>query len=292
MDTEGTLWPWKPTDSPQPPLNYSNSLSVRSANQLTQVRLPQTITLANRHLLFLLTLLAYITFPTTALKIPPKLQTLYTSLLNPNNTCTFPLASDFYSSSHSDPTLVYCGDHLPDSAIIYLQGVNGQLADMDLVEGYGVEGVEDLDAVVHPYVVLGNSDEVFFPERNNNRNSDEPWATFDPRLYGVQPLSVVAVVCGDELHYAVWGDVNGPDDPKPLVGEASLALATACFGRRMNGNNGHGETDMLYIAFAGLDAVPGADGAKWDAKNWKEFETSLEELGDQLVQRIGAWDGR
>lgn len=122
----------KPTDSPQPPLNYSNSLSVRSANQLTQVRLPQTITLANRHLLFLLTLLAYITFPTTALKIPPKLQTLYTSLLNPNNTCTFPLASDFYSSSHSDPTLVYCGDHLPDSAIIYLQGVNGQLADMDV----------------------------------------------------------------------------------------------------------------------------------------------------------------
>lgn len=95
-----------------------------------------------------------------------------------------------------------------------------------------------------------------------------------------------------QQHYAVWGDVNGPDDPKPLVGEASLALATACFGRRMNGNNGHGETDMLYIAFAGLDAVPGADGAKWDAKNWKEFETSLEELGDQLVQRIGAWDGR
>lgn len=46
--------------------------------------------------------------------------------------------------------------------------------------------IKDLNANIHPYVVFGN-------ER------DDGGATFDPRTYGVKPLSVMAVVCGDKL---------------------------------------------------------------------------------------------
>lgn len=71
-----------------------------------------------------------------------------------------------------------------------------------------------------------------------------------------------------------------------MVGEASISLATACFGDGMNGDNGHDEDDVLYIAFPGSDAVPGEDGADWDAKNFKDFEESLGGVGDKLVARI------
>ena len=55
-----------------------------------------------------------------------------------------------------------------------------------LVEGYGT-GQTDLDANAHSYVVFGNT-------------GDTPgWATFDPREHGIEPLSVMAVVCGDKM---------------------------------------------------------------------------------------------
>lgn len=82
----------------------------------------------------------------------------------------------------------------------------------------------------------------------------------------------------------MWGDTNGDDGP-PLVGEASLSLATACFGKSMNGNNGHDETDVLYIAFPGDDAVPGSS-ANWTATNFQQFEDSITALGNRLIQRI------
>jgi hypothetical protein len=71
-----------------------------------------------------------------------------------------------------------------------------------------------------------------------------------------------------------------------MVGEAAISLATACFGKSMNGNNGHDEDDVLYIAFPGSDAVPGDDGADWNATNFKDFEASLSSVGDKLVARI------
>ena len=64
-----------------------------------------------------------------------------------------------------------------------------------------------------------------------------------------------------------------------MVGEASLSLATACYGSSMNGNNGHGPHDVLYLAFPGSDAVPGAGGAAWNAKSFDEFHKSLESDG-------------
>ena len=58
-----------------------------------------------------------------------------------------------------------------------------ETAFMDTIKKYDV-GIEDLDANVHPYVVLGNS-------------GGSP--AFDPRDYGVKALSVVAVVCNNQL---------------------------------------------------------------------------------------------
>lgn len=141
----------------------------------------------------------------------------------------------------------------------------------DTVQSYGVDGVEDLDANVHPYIVFGNVGD-YSP-------------TFDPTAYGIEPLSVMAVVCANQLIYGVWGDENGDDDPQPLVGEASLALATACFGTGMTGDAGYDGTDVLYVAFTGDEAVPG-EAANWGADNYDDFEASIEGIGDRLVQRL------
>lgn len=73
-----------------------------------------------------------------------------------------------------------------------------------------------------------------------------------------------------------------------MVGEASISLATACYGTDMNGNNGHAENDVLFIAFPGSDAVPGADGATWNASDYETFEESISSLGDKLIERLGA----
>lgn len=97
----------------------------------------------------------------------------------------------------------------------------------------------------------------------------------------------MAVVCNNKLIFGVWGDENGIDGPHPEVGEASIALATACFGTSINGNNGHDGNDVLYIAFTGSSAVPGAKGANWKATNYNAFESSIQALGNTLVQRIG-----
>lgn len=48
-------------------------------------------------------------------------------------------------------------------------------------------GIKDLDAYIHSYVVLGNE------------GSKKGYVTFDPQKYGVEPLSIVAVVCGDKM---------------------------------------------------------------------------------------------
>lgn len=57
---------------------------------------------------------------------------------------------------------------------------------VDKVQGYG-KGLKDLDAYVHGYVVLGNE------------GSKHGYIEFNPQSYGIEPLSVVAVVCGDKM---------------------------------------------------------------------------------------------
>ena len=42
----------------------------------------------------------------------------------------------------------------------------------------------------------------------------------------------------------------------------------------------------LFVGFVGEDAVPGADGANWTAKDFDTFEKSIESLGNRLVERV------
>ncbi|KAI1820809.1 chitosanase [Xylaria intraflava] len=237
--------------------------------------------------------------------VPQNLKKLYDNIKSQGK-CSNVLQGGFYALDDSKDNFSYCGDALDSDGIIYLQGTGGALADMDIdcdgaqkdspandgrcgssedtqdvtafadtVSGYK-SGIKDLDSYIHPYVVFGNS------------GSKSGYTNFKPRDYGIEPLSLMAVVCNDKLVYGIWGDENGDDGDKSLIGESSLALATACFGDSMNGNNGHDKTDVLYIAFKGKNAVPGADGAAWDATSYDDFEASIEDLGDSLVGMIGA----
>lgn len=125
--------------------------------------------------------------------------------------------SDRYSSECAAnvlPDFGYCGDHLADYKIMYLQGKNGELVNMDIdcdgalgegdgscdssgdtqpqttfqetVAGYN-KGIKDLNAYIHSFVVLGND------------GSKNGYIEFKPEQYGIEPLSTVAVVCGDKM---------------------------------------------------------------------------------------------
>lgn len=156
------------------------------------------------------------------------------------------------------------------------QDTQSTTAFKDLVERYSSDHgpeVSDLNANFIPYVVFGN------------QGSKSGYTTFHPQAHGIKPLSVMAVVCGDKLVYGVWGDTNG-DDGKPLVGEASLALATECFGKSMTGNNGHDQNDVLYIAFPGSVGDTVNKKAEWGAKHFATFEESIKTLGNKLTEKL------
>lgn len=103
---------------------------------------------------------------------------------------------------------------MSDYRIMYLQGTGGNLVNMDIdcdgalgtgdgscdssedtqgetsfkdtVVSYK-KGIKDLNAYVHSFVVLGNE------------GSKSGYVTFDPTSVNVQPLSIVAVVCGNQM---------------------------------------------------------------------------------------------
>ncbi|KAJ4157607.1 hypothetical protein NW754_009251 [Fusarium falciforme] len=243
----------------------------------------------------------------SALQVPSNVRTFYNQL-KAKGTCTNKLATGFFDSKFDDGKTSYCGDHLEDYGIVYLQGEGGTFSNMDvdcdgaqggpqddgrcgestttipttsikyIIEGYNV-GISDLNPHEHSFVVFGNS------------GTKPGWKTFDPREVGVQKASLMAVVCGDKMFYGIWGDSNGDHGDRPSVGEASLSLATACYGKGMQAGTGsntsHDEEDVLYIAFTGADAVPGAKGAAWAAGNFDDFHASLVGLGNKLIKRIG-----
>ena len=63
-----------------------------------------------------------------------------------------------------------------------------------LVQQYSnIQGnyVSDLNANYNPYVVFGNS--------ADNSDGCRPYPTFNPQDYGVQPLSVMAVICNNQM---------------------------------------------------------------------------------------------
>ncbi|KAI8725485.1 Endo-chitosanase [Fusarium sp. LHS14.1] len=246
----------------------------------------------------------------SALQVPSNVRAFYNQLKS-KGTCTNRLATGFFDSKFDDGETSYCGDHLEDYGIVYLQGEGGTFSNMDvdcdgaqggpqddgrcgestttipttsikyIIEGYNV-GISDLNPHEHSFVVFGNS------------GTKPGWKTFDPREVGVQKASLMAVVCGDQMFYGIWGDSNGDHGDRPSVGEASLSLATACYGKGMQAGTGsntsHDEEDVLYIAFTGADAVPGAKGAAWTAGNFDDFHASLVGLGNKLIKRIGGGD--
>jgi hypothetical protein len=155
----------------------------------------------------------------SAREIPDTLQDFY-DYITDQGECDNVLAGGFHSTDGDSGDFSYCGDWLDDYQIIYLQGKSGQLVNMDVdcdgaqnttsddgrcgsssdtqsettfqytVTTYAdneARNITDLDANVHPYVVFGNS------------GSKKDWPTFDPVDYGIEPLSLMAVVCNDRL---------------------------------------------------------------------------------------------
>ncbi|KAL1961217.1 hypothetical protein VTO42DRAFT_3163 [Malbranchea cinnamomea] len=223
-------------------------------------------------------------------EIPSNLKSLYNEVKSKR--CSNPLSGEF-EDGHAG--WVYCGDRLESDGIIYITGPSSSrpLADMDIScdgednlagdcanDGSGESqtafkhlvqeyGISDLNPNKHTFVVLGNA------------GGNPHWMPDDGA--GVEPLSLVAVVCNDRLIYGVWGDTNGGT----LTGEASISLAKMCFpDEHVTGDSGHTDHDVLYVAFRGKDAVPGADGAQWRVDDAEEFESSLANVGNRLVSRI------
>ncbi|KAL8298974.1 hypothetical protein RB597_007548 [Gaeumannomyces tritici] len=256
----------------------------------------------------------------SAREIPENIKQLKAAIIAKGD-CQKKLASGFRVTEGNPTTGAYCGDMLDKYGIIYQQMPGGQLSDMDVdcdgqqanrtgddgscglstdtqpqtsfrsnVRANGAAaaiGVQDLNPFIHSYVVFGNTNE-----------GKPSWPSFDPQDRGrrkllggqrVEPLSVMAVVCGDNLFYGLWGDENGPDGRYPMIGEAGIGLARACFGGAATIDGGHGwsNTDVLYLAFTGSDAVPDAGRQpRWDATNFADFERSLAPVGDALVSRV------
>lgn len=231
-------------------------------------------------------------------RIPANVRAFYQKVLaggscSPSNE----LKSPFFATEYGPRDFCYCDEFMENKGF-YIRGTGRNLAPMavdcdgnqkGLTKRCGSSkdiqsqtafqsnvqqefGIPDLRADIHPYVVLGNS------------GSKPGFTTFDPQTVGVRPLSVVAVVCNSKLIFGIWGDTNGDDGP-PLVGEASIAVATACFGNVIDGNNGHDQNDVLYIAFSGSHAVPGKT-ANWNANTYEEFEQSITDLGNALVASL------
>ncbi|KAI5841762.1 putative chitosanase [Morchella snyderi] len=228
-------------------------------------------------LLFALLTLAH------ARSVPPNVQEFYNKVKG--GLCPVTVAKGFSQGSSSSESN-YCFEK--DQSVMWIAS-SGGLADMDIDcdganHGYGkcsndptgqgmtsfVDhvkklGLSDLDSNTHSFIVLGNSG-------------------FDPQSVGIEPLSLVAVVCGAKMFYGIWGDSNATDK----VGEASIALATACYGDGMTGNSGHNQHDVLYLAFPGKDAAV-KDSANWHAGSFSEFEDSLSSVGDKMVAGVHAY---
>ncbi|GJN94318.1 hypothetical protein Rhopal_007392-T1 [Rhodotorula paludigena] len=103
---------------------------------------------------------------------------------------------------------------------------------------------------------------------------------FEPTQHNIEPLSVVAVVCNGKLTYGVWADTNALGS----MGEASVYLGRVCYGSQINGNYGHSEADVLYIAFPGGKDKTVPDQQGKDAK-------AMFLLGKKLVEAAFGGDG-
>lgn len=156
---------------------------------------------------FLVTLVPVI----TALDVPESVKDFYDHVRGKGK-CGNVLKGGFNSMDGDSGDFGYCGDYLEKYNIIYIQGKKGQLTNMDIDcdgaqtsgDGRCVSSTDtqsqttfksrlsswgngDLNSYIHPYVVFGNE------------GSKPNWPNFDPKEYGVEPLSVMAIVCNNQL---------------------------------------------------------------------------------------------
>ncbi|KAM9883520.1 Endo-chitosanase [Verticillium dahliae] len=211
--------------------------------------------------------------------IPNNLRSFYNHIRDQKQ-CKNALATGFHSSDGDSGDFDYCGDYLEKYNIVYLQGRNGELVNLDIdcdgiqggpaddgrcgssgdtqsqtsfqedLQSYGANQT-DLDANVHPYVVFGNESE----------ENKKGWPTFDPSAHGIEPLSIMAVVCNDQLYYGIWGDTNG-DDGDEAMGTGGMALAlspTSTMVGKMKGSKFCEWQDVQHLLRLGYyeDAVGG-----------------------------------
>lgn len=60
------------------------------------------------------------------------------------------------------------------------------------------------------------------------------------------------------------------------------------FGDEINRSVSHEPNDVMYIAFTGAEAAPGADGVGWAVGTKEEFVESIRGLCDELIRRHDA----
>ncbi|KAK6544696.1 hypothetical protein TWF694_001382 [Orbilia ellipsospora] len=214
--------------------------------------------------------------------VPSNVQTFYNNVKG-GGCKSFAGGKNNLNDGHGHSGFGFCTD---TANVVYLSGQNS-LGDMDVdCDGAhncgglsgdfqggtsfddilsGSYGIKTLDASIHQFSVLG---------------------TCHLDLQGtIQPLAFVAVVCNNQLFYSVWGDTNGCDDNE-FTGEASISLAQMCFpSEGLNGNNGHEDRDVLYLAFTGSDAVVGPSNANWKATSPSDFQNSLKAFGDSILTK-------
>jgi len=89
---------------------------------------------------------------------------------------------------------------------------------------------------------------------------------------GISPGTVVAVVYGNKVTFAVFADTG----PTTIIGEGSVALANALGYPSSPANGGVEGNTVTYIAFTGSGTVP----------DKVEDRTSIETLGNQLLQQF------
>ena len=78
------------------------------------------------------------------------------------------------------------GDSLDDGRCGSSKDTQGETAFKSTIKSYNV-GITDLNSFAHPYVVFGND------------GTKSGYVAFSPEKFGVEPLSVIAVVCAGQL---------------------------------------------------------------------------------------------
>ncbi|KAL7917457.1 glycoside hydrolase family 75 protein [Trichoderma austrokoningii] len=126
--------------------------------------------------------------------------------------------------------------------------------------------INNLDVNLHLYVVFGNK-------------GANP--SFSPKQFSIQPLSVIAVVCNNQV-------VSHQSIHNSELCQA-ISMGNLCFPNDgLTGDNSHDPKDVLYTGFMGQQAIPGANGADWSAGNTANFKNSITYLRDNLVASLQA----